>query len=225
MGNTFTISKEDSNEDITKKLQIRQTLVTTLNVLQFIGAMFLLCETLIIGFSIVSVPPGSTAVPHAIWALAPFFASFAVALFTRFEVGLYIDSLIDGVYYCYATLITTVVVNGIFLAFLCVELSQGTTDFYVQSYGFLLITIIAMAVLIAVEFFLFGAIWIFRRDLEDAYRKGWQPTYKSRDPMYEILSKKKEEKDMESNEPEGDPGSNVNFQFRQYKRPVSKYVK
>ncbi len=71
MGGNFSIAEGDSDKDITRKLQIRQTAVTALFVLEFIGAVYGVAQTLVSGYCIVDAGVGGTALPHAIWLTAP----------------------------------------------------------------------------------------------------------------------------------------------------------
>jgi hypothetical protein len=186
MGQTFTIESKDSNENKTTKLQIRQTLVTSLNFIQGLAIVYFMCQTLVIGYAIVDAGTGGTAVPHFIWVLVTFLAYSAVLSFTRFEVGLYTDTLNDGLYYCYGALTVAIITNSVSVAFFAWEIAQGLSNFYVQSFGFLIATTILTAALILIELFMIGAIWIFQRDLVKAINEGWVPLYRPRNPSYEI---------------------------------------
>jgi hypothetical protein len=191
MGQTFTIDVNDSNDDKTTKLQIRQTLITALNFLQGLAIAYFLCQSLVVGYAIVDAGVGGTAVPHMIWVLGTFFPFAVVFACTRFEVGLYVDTLSYGLYYCYGALVVGIITNGVAVGFFGWEIAQGISNFYIQSFGFLVATTIVTALLIVVELFLIGAIWIFQRDLIMAMNNGWVPMYKNKDPLYEVDNSKK----------------------------------
>lgn len=188
MGGSFSIADGESQEDMTRQLQVRQTLLTVLIASQGLGVIYLICQTLVTGYAIVSTPPGSTAVPHAIWLLAPFFACFTAALLYKPEVGLYKDTMALGVYYCYGVMGAAIVANAVALGFFGWELGQGVSNFYMESFGFLVATIIVTALFIVLEFFTIGALYVYHRDLLEALRRGWKPEYSEHDPMYEVTN-------------------------------------
>ena len=165
MGGNFSIEAGDSDRDVTRKLQIRQTVLTTLFVLQFIGALYLLCQTLVTGYCIVDAGTGGTALPHAIWLVAAFVVSFAGPMTTRFEIGLYLEPITAGIYYLYVVCVLGVVANAIGLGFFVWELVQGLSNFYTQSFGFLVATIVVTSIFIALNLINIAAARIFIRDL------------------------------------------------------------
>jgi len=164
-------------------LQTRQVLVTTLNIFHFIGVCAFIVFTLVPGFAIVVVPPGDTAVPHAVFALGGAFAAFAVAQFSRFEIGLDPKTFERGIFYCYMALAAGIIVNGLFAGFLIAELVQASSDFYTQSNGYLIATLVVTFALIAVELFLVGACYVLLRDFKKALEFGWRPQYKKVDDV------------------------------------------
>jgi len=86
MGTTFSITGQETRDEVTIKLQARQTLVTVLNFIQAFGIIYFIFQSVVVGYSIVSTPGGTYAVPHTVWLVAPFVAVMAVAYTTRFEV-------------------------------------------------------------------------------------------------------------------------------------------
>ena len=209
MGTSFSITEADSNDGITLKLQSRQTLVTVLNWLQAFGVFYLICQTLVVGYAIVSTPSG-TAVPHAIWLLAPLLACLVVAHTTRFEVGLYLDTITAGMRYTYVVLALAIITNGVALGLFVWELVQGLSNFFVLSYGYLIATVAVTGVFLVCEILLFFAVWVLHRDLgkfytfflyysanaevfraEHAWRMGWKPRYSQYDPQYHHPQKDK----------------------------------
>jgi hypothetical protein len=202
MGGNFSIEAGDSDRDVTRKLQIRQTALTTLFVLQFIGALYCLCQTLVTGYCIVDSGTGGTAVPHAIWLVAAFVVSFAGPMTTRFEIGLYLEPITAGIYYLYVVCVLGVVANAIALGFFVWELVQGLSNFYTQSFGFLVATIVVTSIFIALNLINIAAARIFIRDLRKAIESGWKPSYKnSPDPLY-YIKKDKEKVPDASEEPD-----------------------
>lgn len=185
MGGSFSIDSNADKDEITARLQVRQTVITVLVCVHFLGALYLLCQTLVTGYAIVTTPPGTTAVPHAIWLLAPFVMSFLVAMTTRFEVGLYLDTLYTGLYYAYFVIAVSMVANAIALGLFAWELRQGVSNFYVQAYGFLIATVIVTAIFIVLELVLIGAVYLFHRDLKSAINASWVPSYKAVSPFYQ----------------------------------------
>jgi hypothetical protein len=183
MGTSFSVTEADSNDSITLKLQSRQTLVTVLNWLQALGAIYLICQTVVLGYAIVTTPTGR-AVPHAIWLIAPFVASLVVAHTTRFEVGLYLDTLTAGFRYTYVILPIVILTNGAAIGLFIWEFVQAVSDFYVSSYGYLIATIAVTGLFIVTEILLFFAVWVLHRDLEHAWYMGWKPRYSQYDPQY-----------------------------------------
>lgn len=115
MGGNFSIAEGDSVPDVDRKLQIRQTALSTLLVLQFIGGIYLLTQSLVTGYCIVDAGVNGTALPHMIWVIAAFAVSFGGAFTTRFEVGLYTDTITSGVYFFYVLCAMAIVANGIAL--------------------------------------------------------------------------------------------------------------
>jgi hypothetical protein len=201
MGGNFSIETGDSDRDITRKLQIRQTALTTLFVLQFIGALYCLSQTLVTGYCIVDAGTGGTALPHAIWLIAAFVVSFAGPMTTRFEVGLYLEPITAGIYYLYVICVLGAVANAIALGFFVWELVQGLSNFYTQSFGFLVATIVVTSIFIALNLINIAAARIFIRDLYKAIESGWKPAYKnSSDPLY-YVNKKKEKVPDDAEEP------------------------
>lgn len=192
MGGSFSIVPGESQEDMTRGLQARQTLLTVLIATQGLGVFYMICQTLVPGYAVVTTPSGSTAVPHAIWLLAPFFASLTCALLYKPEVGLYKDTMTLGFYYCYGVLGAAIVANAIGLGFFIWELYQGVSNFATQEFGFLVATVIVTALFIAVELFTIGALYVYQRDLMEALRHGWKPVFTDHDPMYEVTNDKKE---------------------------------
>lgn len=193
MGGSFSITPGVTDKDeITARLQVRQTVITVLVCVHFLGALYLLCQTLVTGYAIVTTPPGTTAVPHAIWLLAPFVMSFLVAMTTRFEVGLYLDTLYTGLYYAYVVIAVSLVTNAIALGLFAWELGQGVSNFYVQAYGFLIATVIVTAIFIVLEIVLIGAVYLFHRDLKGAINASWVPSYTSVSPFYTTDDKEQE---------------------------------
>lgn len=200
MGTSFSITEADSNDGITLKLQSRQTLVTVLNWLQAFGVFYLIVQTLVVGYAIVSTPSG-TAVPHAIWLLAPLFACLVVAHTTRFEVGLYLDTITAGMRYAYVALALAIITNGVALGLFVWELVQGVSNFFVQSYGYLIATVAVTGLFLLCEILLFFAVWVLHRDLEHAWRMNWKPRYSQYDPQYHPAKKEKITKvDMDEEE-------------------------
>jgi hypothetical protein len=125
MGTTFSITGQETRDEVTIKLQARQTLVTVLNFIQAFGIIYFIFQSVVVGYSIVSTPGGTYAVPHTVWLVAPFVAVMAVAYTTRFEVGLYIDTLVSGMRYTYAILALCIVANAVALALFVWEWVQG----------------------------------------------------------------------------------------------------
>lgn len=193
MGGNFSIEDGQSQEDMTRALQARQTLLTVLIASQGVALLYMLCQTLVTGYSIVTTPAGSTAVPHAIWLLAPFFAAFTAALLYKPEVGLYKDTMALGVYYCYGVMGVAIVTNAVALGFFGWELGQGVSNFYQQSFGFLVATVIVTALFIVLEFFTIGALFVYHRDLLKALHNGWKPEYVEQDPMFEVTPNPKKD--------------------------------
>lgn len=190
MGGTFSIDMNSSNDDITARLQIRQTVITVLISVHFLATLYLLCQTLVTGYCVVATPAGTTAVPHAIWLLAPFCVSFILALTTRFEVGLFLDTIKTGIYYSYAVLAVSIITNAVGLGLFSWELSEGVSNFYVQAFGFLIATIIVPAVTIVIELLLVGAVYLFHRDMILAIRNGWKPEYRELSPLFAVTTTK-----------------------------------
>lgn len=185
MGGNFSIAEGETGRDVDRKLQIRQTAVTTLLVLQFIGALYGLSQSLVTGSCIVDAGVGGTALPHTIWLIAAFVVSFAGVMTTRFEVGLYLEPITSGIYYLYIVCVLGVVANAIALGFFVWELIQGLSNFYTQSFGFLVATIVITSIFIALDLITIVAARIFIRDLRRAIEWGWVPTYKnSADPLF-----------------------------------------
>jgi hypothetical protein len=191
MGTTFSITEADRNDDITVKLQSRQTLITVLNWLQAFGVVYLICQTLVVGYAVVTTPSGTTAVPHAIWMLAPFLVCFVVAHTTRFEVGLYLDTLTSGMRYTYFVLAIGLIANGVAMGLFVWELVQGVSNFYVQSFGYLIATVVVTGIFIVCEILLLFAVWVLDRDINHAWDMGWKPRYQKHDPQYTQPPKEK----------------------------------
>jgi hypothetical protein len=196
MGQTFTITKPPSTYDtdyenkmgewrdtVTIQLQARQTLVSALNAAQFLATAYLVMQSLVTGYAIVN-PNGGTAIPHMVFVLGPWVAVWVVAMFTRFEIGLYMDSLILGMYYAIVMCVVSIVVSGVGLGFFAWELAQGVSDFYVQSFGFLVATVVITALFIVLGFLLIAAIGVFMRDLKLAQKYDWRPRFHFENPMY-----------------------------------------
>lgn len=185
MGGNFSIDEGETGRDVDRKLQIRQTAVTTLLVLQFIGALYGVSQSLVTGSCIVDAGVGGTALPHTIWLIPALVVPFAGILTTRFEVGLYLEPITSGIYYLYIVSVLGVVANAIALGFFVWELIQGLSNFYTQSFGFLVATIVITSIFIALDLITIVAARIFIRDLCRAIEWGWVPTYKnSADPLF-----------------------------------------
>lgn len=184
MGGNFSIEEKDSDKDVTRKLQIRQTAVTTLFVIQLIGLLYMLTQTLVTGYCIVDAGTGGTALPHAIWLIATAVIVFVGPLTTRFEVGLYVDTITYGIYYLYVMLVIAIVANAVSLGFFIYEMTQGISNFYVQSFGFLIATIVVTSLFILLQLITIVAARIFHRDFCRALEMGWVPTYESNNPLY-----------------------------------------
>jgi hypothetical protein len=205
MGQTFTITKppaasqsgSSSNnpkefeksysewrDKVTIQLQARQTLVSALNAAQFLCTAYLVMQSLVTGYAIVN-PNGGTAIPHLVFILGPWLSVFTIAMFTRFEIGLYMDALIVGMYYAIVMCVVSIVVSGVGLGFFAWELAQGRSDFYVLSFGFLVATVIITALFIVIDFLLIAAISVFLRDLKLAQKYDWRPHFHLNTPMYE----------------------------------------
>ena len=198
MGGNFSIEDGQSQEDMTRGLQARQTLITVLLGSQGLGVFFMVCLTLVTGYAIVTTPVGSTALPHPIWLLAPLFAAFTAALLYKPEVGLYKDTMALGIYYCYGVMGAAIVANAVGLGFFGWELGQGVSNFYQQSFGFLVATIIVTCLFIVLEFFTIGALYVYHRDLLKALHNGWKPEYVDHDPMYEVTAGTEKKKDSDN---------------------------
>lgn len=193
MGQTFTISRspsvtdteswDDWREKVTRQLQTRQTLVSALNTIQFIATAYLLMQSLVTGYAIVN-PNGGTAIPHLVFVLGPWIATFVVAMFTRFEVGLYMDMITVELYYVMGMCALSVVVSGVGLGFFAWELFQARSDFYVQSFGFLVATVVITALFVLLGILLIAAVGVFARDLNKALNYKWHPHFEDDTPMY-----------------------------------------
>lgn len=200
MGGNFSIEDGDADKDITRKLQIRQTAVSTLLVIMFIGAVYGLAQTLVTGYCIVDAGVGGTSLPHAIWLIAPFVVSFGGAFVTRFEVGLYTETISSGIYFLYVLCVLNIVANAIALGFFVWELVQGVSNFYTLSFGFLVATIVITSLFIALSAILIAAAYIFHRDFVKALTAGWIPVYAGTNPLY-YTKPKKEQPEPEENTP------------------------
>jgi hypothetical protein len=206
MGGSFSIDLKANNDEITTRLQIRQTIITVLLSAHFLGILYLICQTLVTGYAVVTTPAGTTAVPHAVWLLAPILTSFVVALTTRFEMGLYLDTLSAGIYYAYGVLVASIITNAVAVGLFSWEIGQGVSNFYVQSFGFLIATLIVTILFLVIEIVLIGAIYLFRRDLLLAISYGWTPAYKETSPLYTVTRPKEKQ---ESLLPERDTQSQI----------------
>jgi hypothetical protein len=205
MGTTFSVTENDTRDDITIKLQTRQTLVTILNWIQAFCVMYFFFQTLVVGYAIVSTPGGTYAVPHAVWVVAPFLCAFVVAHTTRFEVGLYTDTLNSGLRYTYFVIVICLIANGLALALFIWEWIQGVSNFYTQSYGYLIATVIVTGIIVIVELLLLFAIYVFHRDFDHALEMGWYPMYTAHDPQYkEVKPKMDDQEAMLQSSKQGD---------------------
>jgi hypothetical protein len=168
-------------------LAARQLTVTILLwVLSFV-LFYVYMQSLVTGFCIVSTPTG-IAVPHLVW----FCSSFVVVVFgftvTRFSVTLAMDTINAGVIYlfviCGLNIVVCLVSGGLFI----VEIVQGVSTFAVQSFGFLVATIIITGISLVLTIALIVCTHLFKRDLNDArmYYPGWQPTYKETSDCWSI---------------------------------------
>ena len=215
MGGNLSITRETKEEDITAQLQVRQTIISTLVWAHFLGVLYLICQTLVVGYAVVTTPAGTTAVPHTIWLLAPMLVNMTVAFTTRFEVGLFLDTLSAGIYYAYAILVIAIATNAVAVGLFGWEMAQGVSNFYVESYGFLIATIIVTALFIVVEIALIGAIYMFHRDLLKARDPeiNWQPFYQDKSPFYTV-----QRDDTNDLIPETQTASNISYGYTTAKR-------
>lgn len=197
MGGTFSIDMNSTNDEITARLQIRQTVITVMITVHFFAVFYLICQTLVTGYCVVTTPAGTTAVPHAIWILAPVLVSFVLALTTRFEVGLYLDHITTAVYYSYGILALSIIVNAVSIGLFGWELYEGVSNFAVQSFGFLVASVIVPAILIVIELILIGAVYLFHRDLILAVEAGWKPVYQKKSPFYSVVRKKQTDESVD----------------------------
>lgn len=204
MGNTFGITGQETRDEVTIKLQARQTLISVLNWIQLFGVMYLIFQSVVVGYAIVSTPGGTYAVPHTVWIVAPVVAFAVVAYATRFEVGLYIDPLISGIRYTYVVLALCWVANAAAMALFIWEWTQGVSNFYTQSYGYLIATVVVTGLFVLLELLLIFAIYVFHRDLDHAWAEGWTPQYTKKDPQY---SEPKDKMDDEERLLQGGSGS------------------
>ncbi len=176
MGISLSIDEKTPPETSTRILQTLQTLVSVLNVFHFAILCYILCVTLVSGFCLVN-GNGTLVVPHAVWSLGIAISSFVVAMFSRFEVGLDLTVIVLDMNYCFAVLAVAIVCNAVALAFFGVEFVNATSDFYVNSYGFLVGSIIVQAIAIALEFLLIGAIYVFQKQMKIASQLNWLPNF------------------------------------------------
>jgi hypothetical protein len=122
----------------------------------------------------------------------------------RFEVGLYIDPLISGIRYTYVVLALCWVANAAAMALFIWEWTQGVSNFYTQSYGYLIATVVVTGLFVLLELLLIFAIYVFHRDLDHAWAEGWTPQYTKKDPQY---SEPKDKMDDEERLLQGGSGS------------------
>lgn len=176
MGISLSIDEKTPQETTTRILQTLQTLVSVLNVFHFAILCYILCVTLVSGFCLVN-GNGTLVVPHAVWSLGIAISSFVVAMFSRFEVGLDLTVIVLDMNYCFAVLAVAIVCNAVALAFFGVEFVNATSDFYINSYGFLVGSIIVQAIAIALEFLLIGAIYVFQKQMKIASQLNWLPNF------------------------------------------------
>lgn len=71
-----------------------------------------------------------------------------------------------------------------FIGFFVWELVQGLSNFYTQSFGFLIATIVVTSIFILLDVISIVAARIFHRDLLRALEIGWRPSYKRTNPLY-----------------------------------------
>ena len=182
MGGNLSFDKETKDEDITVVLQVRQSVLTALTSIHFVGYMYLIAQTLVIGYCVVN-PNGGTAVPHAIWLLAPAWLLFSALLMTRLEVTLKMRVIRRGIIYLYIVCAICIITNAIGLGLFAWELSEGVSDFAVTSYGFLVATVVVTAIFVVLELLLIWALSLYWRDLRKALHFGWVPKFHENSPL------------------------------------------
>ena len=101
MGNVITSMEGMSNVDMGIRLARLQLIVTCLLSVNYIGVLFGIAFTLVTGYSLVTTTTG-VAYPHAIWLLGPATACIFGFLSTRFDVGLYVDTIVWGSVFYYS---------------------------------------------------------------------------------------------------------------------------